>query len=119
MRVEPDDAIFRINAVFLGPKEMSFPWAARYVAYGVWAALFSLLILFEAVTPMSVGRPPLYPFVLSILGTYAVMAAVDHDRTVKSVWETAVVEVTGWGQRPRRRERRCAMRASVRVRGRA
>lgn len=93
MRVTPDDEVFRINAVFLGPKGYALPWAARYVAYGVGLGLFVLIILVEALLPFrDVGIPPVWEVCLAVLGTYGVMTVVDHDRPVKSVWQTAKVE---------------------------
>ncbi|MFD1045669.1 hypothetical protein ACFQ1S_08865 [Kibdelosporangium lantanae] len=37
---EPDDEIYRVNPVWLGPPNVTLPWRARYVAYGVWMAAF-------------------------------------------------------------------------------
>ena len=33
MRVVPDDEVYRVNTVWLGPRGLTFPWTARYLAY--------------------------------------------------------------------------------------
>ncbi|MEJ7690401.1 MAG: hypothetical protein WKF76_08255 [Nocardioidaceae bacterium] len=32
MRLLPDDEIYRVRAVWLGPRGMTLPWVARYLA---------------------------------------------------------------------------------------
>jgi hypothetical protein len=41
MEVRTDDEVHRVDAVWLGPPNATFPWRARYVAYG----LFLLYVL--------------------------------------------------------------------------
>ena len=71
MRVVPDDEVYRVNTVWLGPRGLTFPWTARYLAYATWLATFLVVLLFEAITPLSVGVPP-----------------------VRAVWQTFVVDLT-------------------------
>lgn len=92
MRLEPDDSVFSINAVYLGPKGFALPWVARYLAYGVGLAIFSIILLVEALTPIPIGIPPVWEVCIAIALTYAVMHVVDHDRPLRSVWHTAKVE---------------------------
>lgn len=85
-RVEPDDDVRRFNAVYLGPRGMTLPWAARYIAYGVGAALFITICLVKAIVPgLSIGTPPVWEIALTVLGTSIVMAAVDHDKPLGAV----------------------------------
>jgi hypothetical protein len=49
MRVTPDDEVYRVNTVWLGPSGLTFPWTARYLAYATWLAVFLLVLLVEAV----------------------------------------------------------------------
>lgn len=92
MRIEPDDDVFRIHAVFLGPQGLSLPWAARYTAYGVGFVIFLAILLVEAITPIPVGLPPVWEFCLAVVATYGVMTFVDHDRPLRSVAQAAGAE---------------------------
>lgn len=53
MLVRPDDEVYRVDAVWLGPRGMTLPWSARYTAYGIWLVLPVGILLVEAVLPMS------------------------------------------------------------------
>lgn len=86
MLVRPDDEVYRVDAVWLGPQGMTLPWTARYSAYGIWVVLFVGVLLVEAVLPMRVSLPPVWELVLTILGTYALTGVIDHDRPLTSVW---------------------------------
>jgi hypothetical protein len=94
MRVAPDDEVYRVNTVWLGPRGLTFPWTARYLAYAVWLATFGIVLVFEALTPLSVGVPPTWEVVITTLFTYAVMGFVDHERPVASVWQTFVADLS-------------------------
>jgi hypothetical protein len=86
MRLRPDDEVYRVDAVWLGPRGLTLPWSARYSAYGIWLVLFVAVLLVEAVLPMSVSVPPVWELVLTILATYALTGVIDHDRPLVSVW---------------------------------
>lgn len=94
MQLRPDDEVYRVDAVWLGPKGLTLPWSARYSAYGIWLVLFVSILLVEAVLPMRVSVPPVWELVLSILATYALTGVIDHDRPLVSVWQLLVAEVT-------------------------
>jgi hypothetical protein len=94
MRLRPDDDVYRINAVWLGPRGLTLPWVARYSAYAIWLVLFLLILAVEGVTPLTVSVPPVWEFAISVLVTYAVMGFVDHERPVRSLIELGVSEVT-------------------------
>lgn len=85
MLIHPDDNVYRVDAVWLGPRGLTLPWAARYSAYGIWLTLFVTILLFEAVLPMSVSVPPVWELVLSILATYGVSGVIDHERPLVTV----------------------------------
>ena len=101
MLIRPDDEVYRVDAVWLGPQGMTLPWSARYSAYGIWVVLFVGVLLVEGILPMAVSVPPVWELVLTILGTYALTGVIDHDRPLLSVWELARSE---W-RSPRRSER--------------
>ena len=114
MRVAPDDEVYRVNTVWLGPRGLTFPWTARYLAYAVWLVTFLAVIGFEAITPLSVGLPPVWEICLTTLFTYAVMGFVDHERPFSAVWQTFMVDLTT--PRPGARVQRVRVQPSVRVR---
>jgi hypothetical protein len=94
MLLRPDDDVYRVDAVWLGPRGLTLPWTARYSAYGIWLILFVGVLLVEAILPMNVSVPPVWELVLTILATYAVTGAIDHDRPVVSVWHLLRAELT-------------------------
>jgi hypothetical protein len=116
MRIRTDDDVYRVNAVWLGPKGLTFPWTARYLAYGIWLLIFCVILAVEAVTPLSVGVPPLWEVTISILATYGLMGLVDHDRPVKSVAEMLFAEVSA--PRPNSSRTRVRVRPRYKVRER-
>ncbi|WP_114422856.1 hypothetical protein [Nocardioides houyundeii] len=93
MRIRPDDEVYRVDAVWLGPKGFTLPWAARYSAYGIWLMLFVAVLLVEAVLPMRVNAPPVWELVLTILATYALTGVIDHERPLVSVLELMRAEL--------------------------
>ena len=115
MLLRPDDEVYRVDAVWLGPQGLTLPWAARYSAYGIWLVLFVSVLLVEAILPMGISVPPVWEVVLTILATYAVTGVIDHDRPVISVWQLLRAEVTA--PRPAKTDRPVRLTAAaVRVR---
>jgi hypothetical protein len=94
MLIRPDDEVYRVNAVWLGPRGFTLPWTARYSAYGIWLVLFLSVLLLEAALPMRVTVPPVWEVVLTILATYALTGVIDHDRPLASVWQGLRAELT-------------------------
>jgi hypothetical protein len=94
MRLVPDDEVYRVHAVWLGPQGLTLPWTARYSAYGIWLLLFVGVLAAEAVLPMPVSVPPVWELVVTVLATYAVMGLVDHERPIGTVWQLVRSEVT-------------------------
>jgi hypothetical protein len=117
MLVRPDDEVYRVDAVWLGPRGMTLPWSARYTAYGIWLVLFVSILLVEAVLPMSVTVPPVWEAVLSILATYALTGVIDHDRPLSSVFQLVRSELSAPRAAKELRPRRVTS-GSVRVRER-
>jgi hypothetical protein len=115
MQLRPDDDVYRVDAVWLGPRGMTLPWSARYSAYGIWLVLFVGVLLVEAVLPMRVSVPPVWELVLTILATYALTGVIDHDRPLLSVWQLVLAEVTA-PRAPKPPPPRRVSTTSVRVR---
>ena len=115
MLLRPDDDVYRVDAVWLGPRGLTLPWSARYSAYGIWVVLFVGVLLAEAALPMRVTIPPVWELVLTILATYALTGVIDHDRPLVSVLQLLHAEAKA----PRPRKPRPARRhttTTVRVR---
>jgi hypothetical protein len=113
--LRPDDEVYRVDAVWLGPRGLTLPWAARYSAYAIWLLLFMTALLVEAILPIPVSIPPVWEFVLTVLATYAVTGVIDHERPVVTAWQLLRTETTA--PRPPKEERpRRLSTASVRVR---
>ena len=94
MRVSPDDEVYRVNTVWLGPSGLTFPWTARYIAYATWLAVFLIVLLVEAITPLTVHIPPVWEICITTLVTYALMGFIDHEKPARSVWQTFVADLT-------------------------
>jgi hypothetical protein len=117
VRLRPDDEVYRVDAVWLGPRGMTLPWSARYSAYGIWVVLFVGVLLVEALLPMRMSVPPVWELVLTILATYALTGVIDHERPLLSVWHLVRAEMTA--PRPAKAVRPVRVTAStVRVRKR-
>ena len=115
MLIRPDDEVYRVDAVWLGPQGLTLPWSARYSAYGIWVILFVSVLVAEALLPVSVSMPPVWELVLTILATYALTGVIDHDRPLITVWELLRCEIRA--PRATKESRPARLRAStVRVR---
>lgn len=115
--LRPDDEVYRVDAIWLGPRGMTLPWAARYSAYGIWLVVFVSILVVEAVLPMGISVPPVWELVFSILGTYALTGVIDHDRPLGSVFQLVVAEVNA-PRPPKPQPVRRIRPGSVRVRER-
>lgn len=116
MRVAPDDDVYRVNAVWLGPRGLTFPWTARYLAYATWLVTFLVILLVEAVTPLSIGVPPVWEICITTLFTYAVMSFVDHERPVRAVWRTFLADLSAPRKSPKPKAARTVPRVRVHAR---
>jgi hypothetical protein len=117
LRVAPDDDVYRVNAVWLGPRGLTFPWTARYLAYATWLVTFLVVLLIEAVVPgLHVGVPPVWEISITTLFTYGVMSFVDHERPVRAVWQTFLTDLSA--PRPSGKTSPTRVQAKVRVRAR-
>lgn len=78
-RIQPDDEVYRVRAVWLGPKGLTLPFTARYTAWGIWLAAFVGILVFEKLT-WGIHMPPMWELSISIFVTYVAMLVVDYDR---------------------------------------
>ncbi len=117
MRVRPDDEVYRVRAVWLGPRGLTLPWTARYLAYAIWLVVFGAVLFVEWVTPLRVGVPPVWEVCLSVLATYWLTGFVDHDRPPRSLIELVRNETTA--PRGATSQRRSVTGRRVRIRAAA
>ncbi|GAB2991327.1 hypothetical protein [Saccharothrix stipae] len=136
MRVRTDDEVYRVDAVWLGPPRATFPWRARYVAWGVGIVVFLLVTAVQRQVGfgfdfINTG----WGFVITVALTRFICSRISHERPLSSVMTMWVRELTaprettsGQGgaasaarirvnpQRPRRRPKKGAKRASAATR---
>ncbi|XVS65418.1 hypothetical protein ACQPYE_04945 [Actinosynnema sp. CA-299493] len=136
MRVRTDDEVYRVDAVWLGPPKATFPWRARYVAWGVGIVVFLLVTAVQRQVGfgfdfINTG----WGFVITIALTRFICSRISHERPLSSVLAMWVRELTaprettsGRGgaasaarirvaaQRPRKRPKRGSKRASAATR---
>lgn len=94
MYVKPDDDIYRVDAVWLGPPGATVPWRARYVAWGI-GLVSSLLVL----TVLRLWFPfgfftAAWSIVIAIGITRLVGRKITHERPLRDVGLLAVRELT-------------------------
>jgi hypothetical protein len=114
VRVTPDDEVYRVNTVWLGPRGLTLPWTARYLAYSTWLMTLLGVLFVEAVTPLTVHVPPIWELCITTLFTYGVMGFVDHERPFQAVWQTFRVDLMT--PRPGARVEKARVEPAVRVR---
>jgi hypothetical protein len=115
MLAEPDDEIYRVNPVWLGPPQLTLPWRARYVAYGVWIAAFLLifsLVRLVLLLPLTVWVVA-WSLVLTTVVTRLICRRIDFEKPLSSVLATFTHEIAG--PRRRRAARRGVVGLSSRV----
>ncbi|HEY0637857.1 MAG TPA: hypothetical protein VGD67_09440 [Pseudonocardiaceae bacterium] len=116
MRIRTDDEVYRVDAVWLGPPKATFPWRARYVAWGVGIVLFLLTMLVERRVGVGFGFfSTAWALVISIVATRLICSRISHERPLGAVTVMWLRELSA----PRRTaERRggAASATAVRVR---
>lgn len=96
MIVSPDDEIYRVDEVFLGPDRFRFPWRWTYRQYGVALGSFLLLQAAERQAGIPIG---LWPALFALLGAAwiarAVQDGINWDRGLNTIWREFCLEVSG------------------------
>lgn len=102
MRIRTDDEVYRVDAVWLGPPKATFPWRARYVAWGVGTALFLVLLGLERQVGIGFGFfSTAWAVVLTILFTRLICSRISHERPLTAVAAMSARELST----PRERSR--------------
>lgn len=104
MLVRTDDEVYRVDSVWLGPPRATFPWRARYVAYGV-GLLVMIMVMFVQ-RRLGIGLDFLsvaWALVLTIAITRLICSRIDYERPLSQVIAMFWYEVTGPRPDPRPR----------------
>lgn len=92
MRVRTDDEVYRVDAVWLGPPKATFPWRARYVAWGVGIPVFLVVLTVERQFGLGFGFfTTAWAFIATIAVTRLITSKISHERPLGAV-------LTMWGR---------------------
>jgi hypothetical protein len=95
VRVRTDDEVYRVDAVWLGPPKATFPWRARYVAWGVGIVVFLLVMTVERRMGFGFGFfSTAWAFIITIVLTRFICARISHERPLSSAVTMWVRELT-------------------------
>jgi hypothetical protein len=95
VRVRTDDEVYRVDAVWLGPPKATFPWRARYVAWGVGIAVFLLVLTVERQIGVSFGFfSTAWGFVITVILTRFICSRISHERPLSAAMAMWVRELT-------------------------
>lgn len=118
MRIRTDDEVYRVDAVWLGPPKATFPWRARYVAWGVGTVVFLLVLAIERRMNIGFGFfSTAWALVITVALTRLICAKIGHERPLGAVMQMWMRELTA----PREKSQStggAASAARVRVRRR-
>lgn len=95
MRIRTDDEVYRVDAVWLGPPKATFPWRARYVAWGVGIVVFLLVLAVER--RMNIGFSffsTAWAVVITIAVTKIICSRITHERPLGAVMVMWLRELT-------------------------
>ncbi len=115
LRIRTDDDVYRVDAVWLGPPRATFPWRARYVAWGVGTVIF--LVVLGAERQLGIGFGFFstgWGLVITILLTRLIGSRISHERPLTAVAQMWLHELTAPRKRTAVREG-AASAASIRV----
>jgi hypothetical protein len=95
VRIRTDDEIYRVDAVWLGPPKATFPWRARYVAWGVGLVVFLLVLAVER--RMNIGFDffsTAWAVIITIVMTRIICSRIGHERPLGAVLVMWLRELT-------------------------
>lgn len=94
MRIRTDDEVYRVDAVWLGPPKATFPWRARYVAWGVGIVVFLLVLTVLRNMGVDLGWSLAWGMVVTVFITRLITAKISHERPLGAVLAMAFRELT-------------------------
>lgn len=95
MRIRTDDEVYRVDAVWLGPPKATFPWRARYVAWGVGTVVF--LVVLGVERQLGIGFSFFstgWGLLITILLTRLIGSRISHERPLTAVAAMWIRELT-------------------------
>jgi hypothetical protein len=101
VRVRTDDEVYRVDAVWLGPPKATFPWRARYVAWGVGMLSFLLVLSLERFIGFSFGFFTVaWALVATVVLTRLICSRISHERPLGAVFTMWVRELNSPRETP-------------------
>ena len=95
MRIRTDDEVYRVDAVWLGPPKATFPFRARYVAWGVGIAVFLLVLAVERRMNIGFGFfSTAWAVIITIVLTRVICSRITHERPLSAVLVMWLRELT-------------------------
>ncbi|RCW40695.1 hypothetical protein DFQ14_11019 [Halopolyspora algeriensis] len=95
MRIRTDDEVYRVDAVWLGPPKATFPWRARYVAWGVGIVVFLLVLAVERRMNIGFGFfSTAWAVVITVALTRIICSRISHERPLSAVMVMWLRELT-------------------------
>ncbi|HWR46471.1 MAG TPA: hypothetical protein VN327_02455 [Pseudonocardiaceae bacterium] len=86
MRIRTDDDVYRVDAVWLGPPKATFPWRARYVAWGIGMVMFLVVLGVERQLGIGFGLFSTgWGLLITILLTRLIGSRISHERPLTAV----------------------------------
>jgi hypothetical protein len=87
VRVRTDDEVYRVDAVWLGPPKATFPWRARYVAWGVGMLVFVLVLTGERAVGFGFGFFTVaWAVIATVVLTRLICSRISHERPLSAVF---------------------------------
>lgn len=94
MRIRTDDEVYRVDAVWLGPPKATFPWRARYVAWGVGTVVFLLALTVLRNIGVSLFWSFAWGMVATVALTMVICSRISHERPLGAVLTMWARELT-------------------------
>jgi hypothetical protein len=92
VQVRTDDEVYRVDAVWLGPPKATFPWRARYVAWGVGILVFFIVFSTQRAIGFGFGFFTIaWGLVITVVLTRFICSRISHERPLGAV-------LTMWGR---------------------
>jgi hypothetical protein len=94
VQVRTDDEVYRVDAVWLGPPKATFPWRARYVAWGVGILVFVLVLTGERAVGFGFGFFTVaWALIATVVLTRLICSRISHERPLGAVFTMWVREL--------------------------
>ena len=100
MQVRTDDEVYRVDAVWLGPPKATFPFRARYVAWGVGILVFVLVLTgIRAIFGFGFFTVA-WTVVVTVVLTRFIGSRISHERPLGAVFTMWMRELNAPRERP-------------------